>query len=336
MKKIFLIAAAAIILVSCENNDDNILSSKNPVRITATIGESLLSRAKDVSWTAGDKIGISSSFSTASGTVKEPYINVEYTNKDGGGEFEGAHLYFYKPMTLIAYYPYTGVEGTAPGIGGVIKAVTRAENQKPEKQPQIDFLWDAKTNQDQKDFSATDNTVNFTFTHKMSKLTFAFKGSDKVVNNGIVIAPEVKVSDVVSYEIEGLVMDGTFDTTTGICAIDNDVEPQNLKIDLTNSTLEDGKSLPPLIVFPQKPGNNSVKLHVYTDELDNSDVLQHYICTLTFGDGELKPGNSYKYTIQITKVGLILGEMSIEKWNNERDVNLTATVDGGWKTDEQK
>lgn len=324
MKKIFLLAAAALVLTSCENNDDNTVPAGDYARITATIGESVSSRANDTIWSPGDMIGISSTV----GTVVGPYINLQYTTAAGNGEFKGTPLYFFKPMTLTAYYPFTGSEGTASGI---IEANTDADNQKPGKQQQIDFLWASLTNQDLKDFSASNPYVNFIFAHKMSKLTFAFKGSKEVVENGIVIAPEVKVSDMVSYEIEGLVLDGTFDTATGICEIDNNAAPQNLSMEFRKGDVEEQKSLPSLIVFPQKQGNTNVKLHVYTDELDNTDVKQHYVCTLTFGDGQLKPGNSYRYTVQISKVGLIIEKMTIVDWNNERDVNLTATVDGGWQ-----
>lgn len=303
MKKIILLAVATLALASCENNDDNIEPLHDYARITATIGGSVSTRAKDATWSEGDMIGISSTV----GTIEAPYTNLKYTT-GGDGEFTGTPVFFYKPMTLTAYYPFTGTEGIAPGI---ISTTTDATCQNSENQPQIDFLWDSKTNQDQKDFSASNPNVNFTFTHKMSKLTFAFKGSKEVIENGTVIAKEVKVSDMVSYEIEGLVMDGSFDTTTGVCAIDDSAEPRNLMIDVTKGSVEDEISLSPLILFPQKPGNSKVKLHVYTDELDNPGYLQHYVCTLTFGDGELKPGNNYKYTIQISKLGLKLEKMTI-------------------------
>lgn len=337
MKKIILFAAAALALASCENNDDNTVPCPQQARITATIGES--TRAKDDTWNPGDKIGISSTVGPEVG----PYINLEYTT-DGNGEFIGSPLFYYKPMTLIAYYPFKGPENTAPGL---IEAKTSAEYQKAENQPTIDFLWDTKTNKDQADFSATDPTVKFEFSHKMSKLTFALEGSKEEVEvNGVVTIHEVKAEDIVRYEIEGLVLDGTFDPATGVCSIDNSVDPQNIEIkikDFIEEPVKEGESLspPPLIVFPQKPGNSKVILHVYTDELKNSSVLQHYTCALTFKDGELEPGNNYKFTIRVSKVGLKLAEMKIVDWNTEREVNLTATIDGnvtegGATEDEQK
>lgn len=59
MKKIFLLAIAAFALTSC-NNDENYVAGPAAATITATIGESTLTRATDSEWTAGDEIGISS------------------------------------------------------------------------------------------------------------------------------------------------------------------------------------------------------------------------------------------------------------------------------------
>lgn len=172
MKKIYIFAALATLsLAACDNND-NPDATSDALNITATIGESTLTRATDQKWDPGDQIGISS---TVSGVVG-PYVNVKYTTSDGSGNFSGDRLFYYKPMTLMAYYPYTGEKGTAPGANGIISADTRIGNQSADTQPLIDFLWDSKTNENQKDFSASKPDVTFTFAHKMSRLTFKFKG----------------------------------------------------------------------------------------------------------------------------------------------------------------
>lgn len=324
MKKIFLLAAATLALAACDNNENPSVAAK----ITATIGDSRVSRASDSSWAPGDEIGISSTV----GDIAGPYTNVKYTTPDGTGIFEGTPLYFYKPMVLKAYYPFTGTQNEVPGTRtpGVIEASTTSDMQADENRPDIDFLFASVT-----DIVASKPEVNFNFTHKMSKITLAFKGTEEVNEDGVFI-PGVNVSDMIAYEIEGLVLDGTFDTATGLCAIDEDAEEGKIRIELDKGSVKEGEYLSPLIVFPQQPGNSKIKLHVYCDELDDLSAQQHYICTLTFGNGELKPGNSYNYTVQITKVGLILEEMKIDNWNTEREVNVTATIDGGWKPGEQQ
>lgn len=113
----------------------------------------------DSIWAKGDAIGISSTVGVAPNIVAGPYINLKYTTADGDGVFTGdTKLYYYNRMTLTAYYPFTGDEDTAPGE---IEANTGADNQKPENQPGIDFLWDQKTAIDKTDFCADKPDVNF-------------------------------------------------------------------------------------------------------------------------------------------------------------------------------
>lgn len=323
MKKIFIIAAAALALAACDNNEDNPVPSPVAAKVTATIGENVISRAVDQSWAVGDQIGISSTV----GTTVGPYINVEYTAKDVDGNFEGTPLFFYKPMTLTAYYPFVGEEGKVPGVNGVIEANTRPANQTSDKQPLIDFLWDKQTG-----FTAQYPNVKFTFAHKMSKVTFTFQDSEAVIVNGITLADPVEVSDMVNYTIDGLVLDGTFDTATGVCAVKEGTRAENLSIGVND--VKDNEALSPLILFPQAIGKDGVTLHLYTDELNDPNNLQHYKCQLMFSDGEIKPGTHYKYTIKVTKIGLIVGKMEIESWV-EANRYMTATIDGDKVFDEK-
>ncbi|MDE6485315.1 MAG: fimbrillin family protein [Duncaniella sp.] len=334
MKKIYLLAAASLLLAACDNNDDNPQSSYQAAKITAKIDDSNLSRAINTSWAPGDVIGIHSIVGReGENRVIGPYFNVEYTTQKGDGTFTGDSLYFYKPMTLYAYYPFGKAgEADGPDDEGIIVANTRPANQMANEQRRIDFLWDSENG-----FTARNPNVNFTFTHRMSQLTFKFL-------NTSVGDPkqEVLVKNITAYEILGLGFEGTFNTYTGVCAINDPDVNDSIKID----TFKDGTTpfynniqhdefLDPVIMFPQKPGNDKVLLRLYLNELDNETQLQTYTCTLTFGDGELKPGCSYKYTIRVSKVGLIVGDMSIEPWIVERDVKLTSTIDGAFKEFEE-
>lgn len=261
------------------------------------------------------------------GSVVGPYSNVKYTTEKGDGEFTGNKLYFYNPMTLTAYYPFTGTENTAPGNAGLIEANTRTENQAPTKQPRINFLWDSKTGVDKKDFSAADPRVKFIFTHRMSKVTFIFQSSDPVFDEetGILLADGVDVRKLVSYKINNLVLEGTFGTNTGVCAVKANSPAESLS--MTTENVQDNQAVLPVIIFPQTLSGGSTILDIYTDELNSQENLQHYKCNLSFSDGEIKAGYHYKYTIKVTKIGLIVGKMSIEPWNEE-DRFMTATIDG--------
>ena len=329
MKKLYILALASLVLASCDsNNDYPDTSSSGAAIITATIGNPVLSRAQGTSWDKEDSIGISSTV----GEVVGPYTNLKYTTTNGDGIFTGkTQMFFYKPMVLTAYYPYAGTEGSVPGSDGIITANTSAGNQTAATQPKIDFLWDSKTNVGNADFSAGEPKVNFTFAHKMSKFTFKFLKSDPIYdknNPDHMLSEGVDVADMISYKIDGLGVDGTFDTATGICAIDESKGRDGLTIEFPKGTIKNDVAQPSLIVFPQvKPTDKNFTLLITTDELNHSSTHQKYNCPLIFGPEGIKPGYHYTFTVQVTKIGLIVGQLDIEEWV-ESDRFLTATIDG--------
>lgn len=302
MKKIYILASVVLALTACDSNDDNLEPSSLETSISASIGQSLPTRASDSEWASGDRIGITTS---VNGTMK--HINVKYTTDgekslDGSVKFTGAPIYFYKPMVTTAYYPFYGTEGFVPGI---ITANTTVDQQTSENQPKIDFLWDQQTG-----IHVVDNKpeVHFNFTHKMSKLSLIFKNEEG--NSGS------DVSNIVSYRIDGLVLNGTFNTEDGVCAASN-VAAQSLPVDLSDVTVTSGESLAPLIIFPQTPGIGNVTLHIYANELNDPDVLQYYKCTLDFDNGKILAGNHYQYTISVSKTGVSINKPSITNWTDE-------------------
>lgn len=328
MKKIYLLAAAALALAACDSNDVNPDDSQQAIKVFATIGESVQSRASDTQWAAGDRIGISSTV----GAVGGPYINLKYTTAGTDGNFTGTPMFFYKPMTLTAYYPYSGEEGKVPGDHGVISATTDAAAQK--NLPAIDFLWDQQTDIKASDPNKTSEpNVNFKFAHKMSKITFTFLSSEPVYKNGVEISKGVNVSDMVAYELEKLIVSGTFNTEDGVCKAKTDAteDKKGLKITFEKGTAQNEKALPSLIIFPQElPEENGVStmtLRIYTDEISGTKN-QEYKCNISFSDGEIKSGYHYKYSIKVTKYGLIVGQMSIDKWDDTDPKLVIATIDG--------
>lgn len=294
MKKIFILAAAAFALTACDQNDDNPALSSAPVQIFASIGESAPSRAVDNEWAEGDKIGIT--LVTAGDRVM--HCNMEYTTDAKSNAFTGNDMYFYRPMILTAYYPFAGSEGTAPEV---FEVTTGADMQTAEMQATYDFLWDQ-----QSDYEVVDARpqVNFSFEHKMSKVTLTLNAGNDVTD----------LSKVVAYQIEGLVLDGTFDPATGVAKIKDESESAVLKMDMADGVTS-GTALTPLILFPQTPEGN-VTLRIFSNELDNEELLQQYSCTLSFGNGSLEPGKNYIYTITVSKTGLKVNA-GITNWDDE-------------------
>lgn len=278
MKKIFLLAAAAILLAAC--NNDNYNDEPVAAQISATIGNG--SRAVDESWANGDKIGI---------TMGTKYYNMEYTTADGKGNFTGTIMYFDNKkddVTFTAYYPFTGTGGTVPAA---IEKSTAAANQTAQKQADFDFLYAAPvvTN-------GSKPHVAFSFAHMMSKITLIFvngSGAD--------------VSKITSYSIEGLKLNGTFDTQTGACAPKAGDSPAPITI--TPAEVKNNVALPSLIVFPQTPASVTLKIS------DNDG--QDYACTLNFTGGRLDSGYNYQFTVTVNKSGLTVNESKITNWKTK-------------------
>lgn len=302
MKKIMLFAAATLALAACNNDDEYADNGPVAVQITATIGENAMTRASNTSWAAGDKIGI-----TTLRKGESKYINMEYTTTAGDGVFTGTPMYFQdktEPVTFTAYYPFTGSEGADPGV---IEAYTSAEYQAADKQPEIDFLHDRRSS-----IKGSDPKVNFVFSHRMSKLTLTFK-------NGT----GADVGKITSYAIEGLTLKGTFDPASekGDCTATEAEGAETLTIDLAQAgvTVENEKSIPSLILFPQHTGEKEIKLHIYTND------GQHYGCRLQFGGGNLEASNDYRYTITVNRTELDVDKATIAGWG-KKELDGEATL----------
>lgn len=278
MKKYILPAAAAILLIACNTEDNNIVE---PVaaQINATIGGSTLSRARDITWESGDYIGIS---------MSGRYINMKYITENGNGTFTGSTMYFknkVEPVSICAYYPYAGTENEMPAV---IEASTDAERQTADEQSKYDFLYAFKEN-----VTGAQPVVNLQFSHKMSKLTLILKNG----NDG------TDVSKIISYTIEGLIHQGTFNPATGVCAAKPEVDATPLTI--TPVSVQHANALPSLLLFPQAVNKVTLKIK------DSED--QDYLCELKFGNNCLESGNNYQFTINVSKTGLSVSS-SIANW----------------------
>lgn len=287
MKKIYILAVAALALTACSKEEDNYIDEPIEAHFTATIGGSAVTRAFDTSWVEGDEIGIS---------MDGRYSNIKYATPSGDGIFSGNTIYFKnkrETVTLKAYYPFKGEEGSEPGV---IEENTEIDNQMAANQPFIDFLYAVKEN-----VTGTDPEVQLTFSHRMSKVTLKFvEGNDGT-----------DVSKINACEFGGLVLSGTFDTATGECAAKSEAEPKTLSINLPEGSVANNVALNPIILFPQSAAKDSVTLKIIDSE------GQEYSCILNFKDERLEAGNNYQWTITVNKTGLVVEKSSITDWNDE-------------------
>lgn len=209
-------------------------------------------------------------------------------------------IYFQSPdeVTFKAYYPYTGVEGTAPQV--VEKTLT-ADDQKVANQPKIDFLFASGATG-----SKANPDVNFSgdhaFKHCMSQLTITFKeGADITFGSG----------KFTKFTISELKMDGTFDPNTGAANAKATAPNGDLAIPLTGVTTNAGTyKASPLILFPQQVTSGKFKLSVTVEGQTYNTVLNLPATSAN----DLKPGYNYTYTITVRKTGLEVGSASIKDW----------------------
>lgn len=198
MKNMYLTATIALLMLAGCSKDEyggqDLPGVKAEVRGTIN-GAS--TRVVDTTWGNNDCIGV-----TINGSTDAASINIGYEH-GGSGVFTAlndADIYIKGStgVTLNAYYPYSGANGTLPGTDGLIDVNTGSVNQASATQPMIDYLYATAT-------ATRENAdVNFSFDHRMSKLIFVFKAADGVTLNDI------------NYTLSNLAIDGTFDVTTGI------------------------------------------------------------------------------------------------------------------------
>ena len=197
------------------------------------------------------------------------------------------------------YYPYDA-------DGGTLTATTDATAQ--QNQPAIDFLYatgaTASTHNPEVNF--TDDTAaggtDCSFHHCMSQITLTFQEGSGVDFNTI------KPTD---YTLSGLVLEGSFDTTTGTAETDANAQTADLTMEL-NGVLTSS-----VILFPQSTA--SIGLSVYYNS-------QPYTATLTIPEGALKAGNNYTYTVTVRNKDLTVSSATISDWNPVNGGNVNADL----------
>ena len=262
----FAFAALALSLAACTN--DNEVMDNGPVAavINADISDAVATRASGTTWDENDRIGL-----TGIGTQ---YDNVPYIMN--GGTF------------FRAYYPYEE-------NGGTLTATTDATAQK--NQPKIDFLYATGATAD-----TYNPTINFTddtdtggedcsFHHCMSQISLTFEAGSGVSFSAI--KPE-------TYKLSRLVLEGGFDTATGIAKADENTQTADLTMELGGALTSS------VILFPQTKASISLTVEFNGNE---------YNATLIVPDGALQAGNNYTYTVKVRNRGIAVSQATIAVWN---------------------
>lgn len=292
--RLFTFAALALALAACTNDNENLNDDSVAVVINAEISDAVSTRASGTAWAERDEIGISES--------RFGYTNVPYRWESGKFTPTGTIIFFQDddPTTFSAYYPYDA-------DGGTLTATTDATAQ--QNQPAIDFLYatgaTASTHNPEVNF--TDDTdaggTDCSFHHCMSQITLTFKEGSGV---------DFSTIQPTGYTLSGLMLTGSFDTTTGTAETDDATAAQDLDMTLTNGALTSS-----VILFPQTKA--SIGLSVYYNS-------QPYTATLTIPDGALKAGNNYTYTVTVRNKDLSISSATISDWNPVNGGNVNADL----------
>lgn len=292
--RLFATLALALALAACTSDDGNLNDGPVAAVINAEISDAVSTRASGTQWAERDEIGISES--------RFGYTNVPYRWESGKFTPTGTIIFFQDddPTIFSAYYPYDA-------DGGTLTATTDATAQ--QNQPAIDFLYatgaTASTHNPEVNF--TDDTdaggTDCSFHHCMSQITLTFKEGSGV---------DFSTIQPTGYTLSGLMLTGSFDTTTGTAETDDATAAQDLDMTLTNGALTSS-----VILFPQTKA--SIGLSVYYNS-------QPYTATLTIPDGALKAGNNYTYTVTVRNKDLSIESAEITPWNPVSGDNVNADL----------
>ena len=288
--RFFTLAALALALAACTNDNENLNDDSVAAVINAEISDAVSTRASGTTWDNGDRIGV-----TDIGNDTQ-YGNVPFILKNGKFEAEENVIYIKdtKTHTFRAYYPYNAA-------GGTLAATTDATAQ--QNQPAIDFLFasGATGDKDSPVVSFTDKTdkggADNSFHHRMSQITLTFEAGAGVDFSQV--KPE-------RYTLDGLKLTGTFNTADGIATADDGAQTGELTMELADGSLTSS-----VILFPQTAA--SLPLVVNFNDVE-------YKATLTVPEGALQAGNNYTYTVKVRNKGIEVSEATIAKWND---------IDGG-------
>lgn len=290
--RFFALAALALTLAACNNDNENLNDGPVAAKFIADITPATRVNSEGTDWTDGDRIGV-----TGAG-----YTNVPYKRENGKFVTDGTTIYFNdtETHTFHAYYPYQAE-------GGTVTVSTAADKQGTG----IDFLFasGATGNTHNPTVSFTDKTEDGgpdnSFHHCMSLIKFTFKAGDGL---------RFSETEPAGYTLEGLKHEGTFDTATGTTAVTAASEsPITMQLG--------GATTSQVIILPQEV-NSSLELTVSFNGLDYTTTLPNPSKPEA---NQFSAGYAYTYNITLSNKGITVEEPEITPWEpgNSNDVSIT-------------
>ena len=296
MKKIFLTSAVALALLSsCNNDHDGQDIAGTKLAVSASIDQ-VNTRLSDSGseWTEGDAIGVSDNLSN-------PNLNIKYVAGSAMGDFTsttGIYVLGNEEVTYTAYYPYAGNEGAS---AGELQFKIVDESGKYAGHNAVDFMYATGT------ATRSNPKVAFVFKHQMSKVSLNITDSN---------APATKAETPVSYTLQGVIIDGTFNTGTG--EITPGSTKGNVKVDAVLGTASS------IILPPVAAGSAAEPIQLVIEVGDKI-----YAGSLT---PALDASQEYKYSVDLSKTesgeNLQIDSPTIDGWtpNDEGNIDVEEEV----------
>lgn len=309
-KYFFPAAAAVMALAGCVNdgNEPGVTGLKECPEFTATIGGTQ-TRAIDRSWEEGDEIGISGCNRT----------NARYFTSDGTYRFTAKsnddQIYFHdgSEAAFTAYYPWTDLSGGAVAI--------QADTKEQTNRKRLDFLWATAKGK------LGDEKVEFTFAHKMTKVSLTVRPDDDMSYDKFTTA---------RLSLKGISHKGSFNTTDGIAtaaapedysevweftefAQRNDNEKNvTFSFIFFPQILDKFEFIAELDLASEIPGDHSLHLETEIDFTEANRGMD--------GDNarnEWVAGRQYNLIVTLHKSDLMLNECVINGWNDIKGNDIT-------------
>lgn len=291
--RFFALAALALTLAACNNDNENLNDGPVAAQFIADITPATRVNSEGTDWTDGDRIGV-----TGAG-----FTNVPYKRENGKFVTDGTVIYFddTETHTFHAYYPYQAE-------GGTVTVSTAADKQGTG----IDFLFASGATGDthNPEVSFTDKTdkggPDNSFHHRMSLIKFTFKAGDGIIFNGM---------EPADYTLDGLKHEGTFDTATGTTAVTEAAEsPITMQLG--------GATTSQVIILPQEV-NSSLELKVSFNGLDYTTTLPNPSKPEA---NQFSAGYAYTYNITLSNKGITVEEPEITPWEPGDSNNVSITL----------
>ena len=308
--KIYAVALLALTLSGCDNDQMENLLADGPVAMTFTADiNSVATRATTTGFEAGDMVGI---IPLKGNVVEKTQANIAYTY-DGSAFTATPPYYFqnYDEVTFNAYYPHQ----SALNDPYTVKIDTRIDNQATEmvngnNWRKNDYLFaSAKTTVKASSVSFTEAAGN-PFKHVMSSVAIDFKaGTEDGVAN---------LKPLTGYTLGKVVMDGTFNCSTGTVSLKANVEAKDITVTGISCTEIDTEyQTSSLILLPQDVAGGKFSLTV---NFNNTT----YTADLTLS--ELQVGKLHVFPVTIKNTELEIGTAEIKDWETSTEYNGFATL----------